>query len=570
MLTLVPEPDVDEVKVEVIRHALTSAADHMKVALIRSAFSPVIYDVVDFAAGLYDRQLRLLAQAQALPLFMGTLSFCIDATLERVGGTSSLEPGDVIFSSYGYDIGSHPQDAVVILPVFHDEQLLGYSTIKAHHQDIGAKQPYCTDTTDNFQEGLIFPGVKLYRAGELQRDLYRVLLANSRMPRELVGDLNAQIGAATVGADAFRAIVARHGAEVFEQAVEIMLRQSEAAMRSYLEQVPDGVYTASGAMDNDGITDDPIPLTVRVEVAGGDITIDLTDAPDARPGPINTPYASTVSGVRVAIMSFAAPFESATEGHFAPIHVRTRPGSMFDAQPPSPIFMYGWPMLNVIDLIHKAVADAAKGTVPAGSGGDVCALILWGRGADRSFWVDGGDHFVGQGAMETRDGGCPLMHISCSGIRSLPAEALESRRRLIVEQMEYAVDSAGAGRHRGGLGVDITYRIEEPMNATISWERTKTAPWGLAGGLSARANECRVTTADGISTSYSKITDLHIPPGSRIEIRTGGGGGYGEPSLRDLAAIERDLADGLITEEAAATMYPQLAAHREAARLQHE
>lgn len=500
--------------------------------------------------------MRLLAQAHALPLFLGTLGYCIEATLPKVGGAENLLPGDVIFSTYAYDSGSHPQDAVVILPVFYDDLLAGFAAIKAHHMDIAAKQPYCTDTTDNFQEGVIFPGVKLYRAGVLQEDLYRTLIANSRLPEALVGDLNAQVGAATQGVTAMQRLIDRHGIGVFEQATETMFDQGEAAVRSFLRDIPNGRYEARGFMDNDGVSDEPVPLHVIVEIDEDNIIVDLRDAAAERSGPINVPLASVISGVRIAVMSFAGSASSANEGHFRPMTVLTKPGTMFDPSPPSPVFMYGWPMQHVIDLTHRALAAATPTAVPAGSGGDVCAVVWWGRNPDGSLWADGGDHFVGQGAVHNRDSNCPLMHVSCSGIRSMPIEVWEARRPSIVEKFEFARDSGGAGRHRGGCGVDIFYRVERDSHVTLPWDRTTMPPWGLDGGHDARANRISVRHCDGTRVDYQKVTDLLLCSGEVLELRTGGGGGYGACRERDPAAVQEDVADGVVSLEAAMSFYP--------------
>ena len=171
----------------------------MKIALRRTAFSPIVYDMIDFCCALYDRDVRLLAQAQATPLFLGTMGFCIDACVRAIGGEEALEPGDVLFSTYAYDIGSHPQDAAIVVPAFLEGGVIGYAAVKAHHMDIGAIEPFCTATTDNFQEGAIFPGVRIFRGGRRDEDMYRTVLANSRLPAALAGDLNAQIVAANVG-----------------------------------------------------------------------------------------------------------------------------------------------------------------------------------------------------------------------------------------------------------------------------------------------------------------------------------------------------------------------------------
>src|SRR6266581_477148 len=215
------QADADPITTEVIRNGLNSAANQMKRALIRTSFSPVIYEVLDFAVAIYDREIRMLAQAPSLPFFMGTMNFCVEAAVEAVGGEAALEPGDIILYNYPFGTGSHPQDAAVVMPVFlGDVELIGYTTIKGHWLDIGGKEPYSTDTVDVFQEGTIFPGVKLYSAGELVQDIYRMALANSRVPKMVAGDLNAEVVSARTGANAFLRVVERYGLDTFQTSVE--------------------------------------------------------------------------------------------------------------------------------------------------------------------------------------------------------------------------------------------------------------------------------------------------------------------------------------------------------------
>src|SRR5438034_5556017 len=208
--------DADPITTEVIRNGLNSAANQMKRALIRTSFSPVIYEVLDFAVAIYDREIRMLAQAPSLPFFMGTMNFCVEAAVEAAGGEAALEPGDIVLYNFPYGTGSHPQDAAVVMPVFlHDEELIGYTTIKGHLLDIGGKEPYSTDTVDVFQEGTIFPGVKLYARGELVRDIYRMALANSRVPKMVAGDVNAEVVGVRTAASAMLRLVERYGLETF-------------------------------------------------------------------------------------------------------------------------------------------------------------------------------------------------------------------------------------------------------------------------------------------------------------------------------------------------------------------
>src|SRR5258705_2359588 len=232
--------DADPITTEVIRHGLDSAANQMKRALIRTAFSPIIYEVLDFAVAIYDREIRLLAQAPSLPLFMGTMNFCVQAAVEAVGGVDALEPGDIVLYNYPYGTGSHPQDAAVVMPVFRqDQELIGYATIKGHWLDIGGKEPYSTDTVDVFQEGTIFPGVKLYSRGQLVKDIYRMALANSRVPKFVAGDINAEVVGVRTAATALLRLVERYGLEAFQRSVDRMFDHGEQVVRSYFQRRPD-------------------------------------------------------------------------------------------------------------------------------------------------------------------------------------------------------------------------------------------------------------------------------------------------------------------------------------------
>ena len=548
--------DVDPVRTEVVRHGLAAAADQMGITLRRTAFSPVIYEITDFAAALYDADVSLLAQAQALPLFLGTFNHCIAASVEKLGGPQVLEPGDVIFSTFGYDIGSHAQDATAIVPGFFEGELVGYAAVKAHHLDVGAKEPYCTDTTDMYQEGVIFPSVRIYRRGERQEDLYRTLMANTRMPEAFAGDLAAQIAAAKAGLTGLYRVIERYGLETFREAVARMLDHGEAMVRGFFERLPDGRFTAEGALDDNGISDDEVPFEVSVEISGSDVVVDFTNSPPEQPGPVNCPLPAVISASRAAILSIAGAGESVNEGHFRSLQVRTTPGTMFHAEPPAPIYLNSWPALQSLDVIHRALAEAMPEAVPAMGGGDLAAMVWWGKDDDGTVWGDVNDHHPGNGASARGDGGAPLMHISCSGIRNSPVEVLEARGRVITERFELAQDSGGAGKFRGGPGVDIFYRALQDFHATLPWERTKNPPWGLHGGGFARPNAIELEFPDGTTRTVRKATAVFIPKGTVMRLMTGGGGGWGPPADRDPDAVRADVREGYVSEAAARRDYP--------------
>jgi N-methylhydantoinase B len=548
---------VDPITTEVVRHGLISAAEQMKRALVRTAFNPIIYEVLDFAVAIYDRDVRLLSQALGMQHFMGRLSFGIEASVAAVGGEDKLEPGDILFYNVPYLSGAHANDGAVLMPVFVDDELIGYTAITAHWLDVGGKDPYSTDTVDVFQEGMLFPGVKLYRRGELDDDLYRTLLANSRVPKALAGDLNAEIVGLRTGAAAFQKIVERYGREVFEAVVERMLDHGEATVRAFFEQIPDGRYVGHAVLDSDGVGDEEVPFDVVVEVEGSSVRVDFTGVPDVLAGPLNCPQPGTVSSTRMALMMLAGGGDAPNDGHFRPIEVATRPGSMFHPLPPSPCFLYGWPFLQSTEAMYHALAEATPTVAPAWSGGCILTIVWWGnREGTGEPWADASPHPVGQGASSRGDGASALMHHLQSATRFSPVELWEVRDPWIVEKVELATDSSGPGKYRGGLGLDFTFRVLEDLNITAVIERTKNAAPGLVGGGEGRANGATLVYEDGRRVEIAKDTRVPLPKGTLVELRCGGGGGFGDPAERDPAAVLTDVREGYVSEEHARRWYP--------------
>ena len=548
----------DPVTTAVVRHSLVSAAEMMRLTLIRTAFSPIIYEVIDFCAAIYDREVRCLAQGKSLPLWMGTLDHCIRACVEGVGGESELRPGDVFINTDGFVTGSHPQDMAIVVPAFLGDELVGYGAIKAHQLDLAGKHPYNVDTTDSFQEGVIYPGVRLFRAGERQEDIYRILIKNSRLPDNLEGDVHAVIAAARVGCGALTDIIEKHGPAAFSLCVEAMFDQGEAAIRRFVESIPDGRYLASAALDNDGIHDDLIPFEVTLEIEGSDAIVDFTASPPEAAGPINCPQPTTISAARLAVISVAGRHEAVNEGHFRPIQIRTREGTLFHPRSPAPIFLYFQPAMIAVEALHRALADVIPEAVCACSGGDLGGIIAWRRRVDASMIATAADHPTGQGAGAAADGPPPMTHITCSGGKNTPVEVWENAfPGLLIERMELAQDSAGAGRNRGGVGLDLAYRaLDEDVHITVFHERTKTAPWGILGGADARPNAVHLHRADQSVEPSAKAADVVMQPGDVLEVEIGGGGGYGAPAQRNPQAVLRDIAEGYISEAQARRDYP--------------
>jgi N-methylhydantoinase B len=444
------------------------------------------------------------------------------------------------------------------MPVFlSDGELVGYSAIKAHWLDIGAKAMYATDTTDVWQEGTIFPGVKLYSGGRLVPDILKMATANSRLPKLVVGDINAEVAGVRVGARELVRLVERHGTETFWNCVERMYDHGETVVRSYIEQLPDGRYVGRGEMDDDGLSDDRIPFEVALEIDGSTARLDFSSAPDAQRGPVNCPLPMTVSVARVIMTMLAGGGEAPTEGHFRPIEVVARPGSMFHALPPTPCFLFGWPAMHATEALLNAVADAMPEAACASSGGDICAVLWYGvREGTGEFWGDGSPHPVGQGASIHGDGQSARLHHLEAATRFAPLEVWEVRNPWLMDSCELAPDSGGPGRFRGGLGPDMAFRFLEDAETISTIERTKTPAWGLAGGLPGRPNSGELRLPDGTVHPVAKATGLPIPKGAVFTIRGGGGGGYGPPSERDPERVREDVREGYVSEQEARRHYP--------------
>jgi N-methylhydantoinase B len=553
--------NADPIASEVIRHALNTAAEQMSMALCRTSVSATIYDMLDFAVALFDRDVRMLAQAPCLPIFMGNLSFLVDSAVAAIGGEDQLHPGDIIMYNIPYGVGGHAQDIGMVMPIFTSEgELVGYSALRAHVMDIAAKAPYCTDTIDVFQEGVLFPGVKVYEKGVKNDSLWRMLFANTRFPRSVAGDTHAMVVCARSGASSLIEIIDRFGRDTFFECVARIYDHGESVIRDYFGKLPDGTYIGEGALDSDGVNDEIIPFHVKVTIADTSIEVDFTDCPDQLGGPLNSLFPTTVSATRVAIAMLAGSSESPNEGFYRPITVISRPGSMFHPLPPAPSFLTDWPGGQAMEAIYHAISAAMPEAVPACSGGDPNVSILWGENQldGTEPWAEAATLGVGQGGDVVGDGASSLHHVSCSSMRLVSAEIWEACNPWLVERRALRVDSCGPGRAQGGLGQEVWIRLLEKGFITAVSERARTAPWGLVGGGEAVPNG-RIIEKPGESPMHiEKVTGMPLPAGTLVKLLGGGGGGYGDPREREPSAVLNDVREGHITEEFAKRNYPHV------------
>ncbi|MFI7302861.1 hydantoinase B/oxoprolinase family protein [Micromonospora aurantiaca] len=554
------EPTVDGATVEVVRSHLVSAAEEMRAALVRTAFNPVIYEVYDFGISVYDRRLRLVAESTGLSRFLGANDYSLRKGVEYVGA-ENLHRGDVVLLNYPYWNAAHTYDATMFAPVVlpDSEELIGYLCIRAHWMDLGAKDPgYVLDSTDMHQEGIIFPGTKVYVRGEPVPEIHELIRFNSRMPELVLGDLNAQIAALRTGERRVTELYRHYGPAVVDAVVDRVIDAAAQRAEAAVAALPQGSWTAEDWLDDDGVSDDPILMRVTVTVADGAFTVDFAGSSPAVPGPVNLPLGATIATCRVAFKGVTTPHEQTNAGHFAPLRVRAEPGTLFHAQYPAATFTQ-WTGTVALELILKALAQGMPDRLAASSGGDVPGFMMVGRHPDTGdmFAVSNNDP-VGWGGTPRHDGIGPANHLCQTQARNTPVEVLESKTGMFFERLEIRTDSGGAGRFRGGCGLRRDIRFVTPGEFLTVIKKTKSAPWALAGGEQPEPNQ--VVVFPGTDREHRVSTRrTAVAVGDRVTLLTAGGGGHGDPGSRDPEAVRRDVAEGYVSARAARDVYGVIA-----------
>jgi N-methylhydantoinase B len=547
---------IDGATAEVVRSYLGSAAEEMRATLIRTAFNPVIYEVLDFGISIYDADLELIAEAPGLTHFLGANDYAIRKGVEYVGA-ENVRPGDVLLLNYPYWNAAHTHDATLFSPVFLDgtETATAYLCVRAHWLDLGAKDPgYVLDSTSVFQEGILFPGTRIFKEGKADHELLELIRFNSRLPDLVIGDLHAQVAALRTGERRLREIYGRFGKEVVDAAVEVVFRHGEEQTRRALRELPQGTWTATDELDDDGVGTDPVPMQVTVTIADEIFEVDFAGSAPATVGPVNMPFGATLAMCKVAMKSLTTPHEPGNGGHMRPLRVKAEPGNLFHAVTPAPTFTL-WTGIVALELIFKAVAQGMPDRLAASTGGDVPGFMMVGTHPDtgQMFAVSNNEP-VGWGGTPTHDGCNATLHLSESIVRNTPIEVLESKTTMLIERLELRRDSAGAGRFRGGVGVRRMIRFLGPGEFLSVVKKTRTRPWGLAGGRDAETNGFVLYPG----TVRERAVSTHrepVEPGDRVLVLSGGGGGHGDPRERERERIVADVLEGFVSPEAARDDY---------------
>jgi N-methylhydantoinase B len=549
----------DPATVEVVRHGLIAAAGEMMINVKHAAYSPSIHEVQDVCVGLLNNDADILACAPGLPMFLADIGEVVRDGFELLG-RDAFQPGDIFMSNDPFTIGTHINNIATYSPIFVDGERVGFAVVRGHMVDMGGTVPGSRSSrlTEIYQEGLRIRQLQLYAQGEPVAAMHRLIADNTRMPEAVLGDLRAQVAACRTGERRVAAMVNKYGRAAYDEACRLVLDHGERLARAAVRDIPDGSYRAEAFLDDDGIASGArVPIRVRVEVAGDEMTVDFSDFADQTEGSINTGPAGAVAIARHAFKCLTTPHESPNEGHFRPLKVVAPLGKVVSARPPAACGWWSRTTSTTIDCILRALSDAIPTAIPAAHFGDIPMCLI--NGYDLS-----GRRFVffepvpgGHGGRPHEDGVSATVCFHEGDTPDVPVEIQEAILPVLVEESTLDEDSAGPGLHRGGLGYRRVFRLLSPTaSMQLNVDRHWCPPWGLRGGLAARPNSAYIEAqAGGERELVLKRDGIRLEPGARVVLAGGGGGGWGDPLDRAPEAVLRDVVAGYVSAEAAERDY---------------
>jgi len=541
---------MDPIASEIIRNSLVYASEEMGIALRNSSYSPNIRERMDHSAAIFDNDGRLLAQAEHIPVHLGSLPWGLTKILNYCSKEGlELEPFSTLMVNNPYIAGTHLNDVTVVRPIYSSNRLVGYAANKAHHADVGGKVPgsISVDAKTLFEEGVVVDPKYLIRKNKFVENTVTAFVSKSRTPKERVGDLKAQTAANITGERRVLELVKKHGWKPFREACAESLRKTEQLMRLRLSKIPAGTYQARDSLEDPDGHD--IRLRVTLTISKGNLKVDYTGTDSQVSNPLNAVYGVTLSGVHYVVRTLTGDDVPANNGAFAPITVDAPEGTILNPTSPHPVAggNVETSQRNA-DLLYQAFSKALPNRVPADSGGSMNNIMMGGtyKGQNWAFYETIG---VGLGARRDTDG-IDGIQSNMTNTMNTPVEEIERSYPLLIKQYELRPDSAGLGRHRGGTGIIRSYlALTDEITVTVLADRGRNKPQGLyGGGPGARTEVALYKMGRGKTRKVKlpvKITVL-LQKGDTIEIKTAGGGGYGRPESRDKTRVRDDIRNGII------------------------
>ncbi|MFM9105752.1 MAG: hydantoinase B/oxoprolinase family protein [Chloroflexota bacterium] len=556
---------VDPVTLTVIENALTSTCRDMGVTMMKTSYSPIFNESLDFSCVIFDPLGQMLAQAEFCPSQIGTIKFTVTWTLDELG-LDAFEPGDVLLHNDPYRGSGHVPEHMMLKGVFWEGRLFCFVANVAHMSEPGAKTPggLSGDATEVFQEGLLLPPVKIKRRGEDVEDIWKIILANHRTPKVTYGDFRAMMASLDLAEERMHELLATYGEDTVRAACSELLEVAERRMRAEIRSIPRGVYHFEDVIEDDGITDRSYPMKLELTVGDGEVTADFTGSAEQAVGPVNAIYAVTASAVYNAVLHLTDPTIPRNEGCYRPFTIIAPPGTIVNCAFPAPVAGGNTETSpRITDMVFGALQHAIPERIVAACGGTSSPFLFGGADPETGdlyahFHFEG----VGWGGRRGLDGNDMVVTIN-GNCRNTPVEVFETRYPCFrIDGYRLLADSGGPGQWRGGLGGERVLTVTAPVTVSALLNRMKADPWGvLEGGNGAHGgiwvertgtSGWRTFVEEFGTLSPSKFSGIRLAPGDRVRIVMPGGGGYGDPRDRDPALVRRDIDNGFITPEPAA------------------
>jgi N-methylhydantoinase B len=547
---------IDPITLEVVKNALSSVADEMALVLMRSAYSPVVRDSMDYSTALCDRNGQVIAQGLTLAVQLGAFPDAMHHLVKTYEGR--MQPGDIFIMNDPYGAGGqHLPDIYVIKPLFCDGEIEGYACTMAHHSDVGGIAPgsVAIHATDIYQEGLRLPLLKLYEAGRPNDALFQVIEKNTRQPVQVLGDLRAQLAACSIAERGFAALLKRYGGAAIRPYLAAIMDQAERLMREFIRGIPDGEYRFVDWIDGIGEAPEALKIAVCVSVRGDEVDVDFSGTSAQVPAAINCPIAMARSSAYCAIRCVTSPDIPNCEGYMRPLHIRAPEGSILNPVLPAACAARGVMGYRVFDAIMGALVQVVPERVIAAGEGGPTLFSVGGYHAGRPFVLT--EVMVGTwGARAAKDGVEGISN-PAANLSNQPVELIEAELPLEVVRYGMVQDSGGAGEYRGGLAFVREFRlVAEQAVFTTRADRRDHAPYGLAGGQPGGSSKNVLVSDSGERTLPTMPMEaVKWNSGDVFRHVSAGGGGYGDPLARDPARVLADVRDEKVSLLAARELY---------------
>ena len=548
----------DPILTEIVRNGVIAVTEEMKTNLMRTAYNMIIYEALDFTTGLFTAEGDTVSIGIGLPSFTRGMSNTVKQMVAHFG-RAGIKPDDIYVTNDAYTTGSHLNHFTFALPIFHGGELAGFACCMAHWIDVGGTLGGMT--TDIFSEGLQIPIVKYQDRGVVNDTLVDIIRLNVRLPSRAMGDLRAQVTAVKTGERRFLQLLDRYGRKAVLDAIKTIMDQADAAARARTRTIPDGTYEAESFMDDDGIDiGKRVPIRVKVIVKGDTMTIDLSDISRQVRGFYNSGPSTSIGCAQMAYKCITSPTDyPINDGAFRSLKVIVPKGTIVSAVRPAPMRWWMTYPMTVVDTVYKALAPAIPDRVIAGHHADLVTATIHGiNPRTREFFIGGlGPLGGGWGGKLTEDGVSATVCANDGDTHNSPNEQAEAKLPIVIESCRLIEDSCGAGHHRGGLGIESVVRARSHLTVNTQTDRAHCHPWGLSGGLEATGNQVHFRVDGQWKTDQPNAKTLitHLKPGDAFRLRSGGGGGYGDPLERPIEAVQSDVRQGYVSVEAAAKQY---------------